>query len=164
MISSEHDPSPGMPLGDWLAADLAAVDRSLTPWLLVGIHRPIVETELYESDYDVAAGLRAILEPLLLRHSVDVVLAGHYHSFQRSCPMANLTCVSKGGIVHYTTGAAGSSLDAVDACCYNNSYIERTILGEYGYSVISAPNASALHLAWYFNSNNSLGDEAWVFK
>ena len=39
MISSEHDPSPGEPLGDWLAADLAAVDRTVTPWLLVGIHR-----------------------------------------------------------------------------------------------------------------------------
>lgn len=145
MISSEHDPSPGAPLGDWLAADLAAVDRSVTPWLLVGIHRPIVETEMYPSDYAVgaptalylslplsigtlspvpsspttAAGLRAILEPLLLRYSVDAVLAGHYHSFQRSCAMAALQCVPEGGIVHYTTGAAGAGLDGSDACCYN---------------------------------------------
>ena len=44
MLSSEHDPSPGAPMGNWLAQDLAAVDRAVTPWLLVGIHRPLVET------------------------------------------------------------------------------------------------------------------------
>ena len=82
MISSEHDCNPGTPLGDWLAADLAAVDRKITPWLLIGIHRPLVETELYAGDFAVAAGLRAILEPLLLRYNIDVVLSGHYHSFQ----------------------------------------------------------------------------------
>ena len=161
MISSEHDPSPGAPLGDWLAADLSSVDREVTPWLLVGIHRPLVESELYPSDAAVAAGLRAILEPLLLRWHVDVVLAGHYHSFQRSCAMAALQCVPKGGIVHYTTGAAGSNLDASDACCANTTYIERTITGAYGFSVLTA-NASALRLAWYFNDNGTLGDDAWL--
>lgn len=163
MISSEHDPSPGAPLGDWLAADLSSVDRSVTPWLIVGIHRPLVETELYPSDAAVAAGLRAIIEPLLLRWSVDIVLAGHYHSFQRTCAMASLHCVDKGGIVHYTTGAAGSNLDARDACCTNSTFIERTILGEYGYSVLSA-NSTALHLAWFFNINGTVGDETWLQK
>jgi hypothetical protein len=46
MLSSEHDPSPAAPMGAWLAADLASVDRALTPWVLVGIHRPLVETEM----------------------------------------------------------------------------------------------------------------------
>jgi len=35
MISSEHDPSPGSPMGDWLVEDLAAVDRfvaQFSPW------------------------------------------------------------------------------------------------------------------------------------
>lgn len=164
MISSEHDPSPGSPLGDWLAADLLAVDRALTPWLLLGIHRPLVETEQYASDYAVAAGLRAILEPLLLRARVDVVLAGHYHSFQRSCAMANLQCVAKGGIVHYTTGAAGAGLDGGDACCYNSSYIDRTILQTYGYSIVSAPNASAMSLTFFANVNDSAIDQVWLYK
>jgi hypothetical protein len=126
MISSEHDPNPGSPMGDWLEGDLAAVDRSVTPWVVLGMHRPIVETEQYAGDYAVAAGLRAILEPLLLKWGVDVVLAGHYHSFQRSCKMAYLKCVAAGeaGIVHYTTGAAGAGLDAVGL--YPSDYIEKT--------------------------------------
>jgi len=62
-----------------------------------------VETEAYPGDFAVAAGLRGILEPLLLEFGVDVVLAGHYHSFQRTCRMAALKCVSPEegpGIVH----------------------------------------------------------------
>ncbi len=78
--------------------------------------------------------------------------------------MANLTCIPTGGIVHYTTGAAGSNLDNASACCYASSYIERTILGEFGYSVVHAPNASSLRLAFYYNRNGSLGDEAWLYK
>ena len=76
MISSEHDPSAGAPMGDWLAADLAAVDRAATPWLVLGIHRPMYETEAYAGDFAVANGLKAILEPLLLKERVDVVIAG----------------------------------------------------------------------------------------
>ena len=155
MLSSEHDPSPGAAMGDWLASDLAGVNRSVTPWLIVSIHRPLVETEMYKGDFDVAAGLRAIMEPLLLQWGVDVVIAGHYHSFQRSCSMAHLECVANGGIVHYTTGAAGASLDAVDL--YPSSYIEKTILGKYGYSVLEA-NATTLTLSFHENAGDTVLD------
>lgn len=164
MVSSEHDPSPGAPMGDWLVADLAGVDRAATPWVAVGIHRPIYETEAYPGDYAVAAGLRGLMEGYLLRYGVDVVLAGHYHSFQRTCRLANLTCVDATvpGIVHYTTGAAGASLDATTL--YPSDYVEKTILGKYGYSVVHAPNASALRLTFYLNADNSVGDDVWLYK
>ena len=155
MLSSEHDPSPGAPMGDWLAQDLAAVDRSITPWLIVGIHRPLVETEMYAGDFAVAAGLRKIMEPLLLQWKVDVVAAGHYHSFQRSCSMAALECVPTGGIVHYTTGAAGAGLDVVGL--YPSTYIEKTILGKWGYSVLEA-NATTLMLSFHDNADDAVLD------
>ena len=49
MISSEHDPTPSAPMGAWLVKDLAAVNRSETPWVFVNIHRPLVETEKYQA-------------------------------------------------------------------------------------------------------------------
>ncbi len=163
MLSSEHDPSPGAPMGDWLAGDLAAVDRAATPWVLVGIHRPLYETEQYAGDYAVAAGLRKIMEPLLLQFRVDVVLAGHYHSFQRTCRVANLTCVGEGqtGVVHYTTGAAGAGLDAANL--YPSVYVEKTILGEFGYTVMEA-NATSLALYFFKNADNSLLDAVILNK
>ena len=121
-----------------------------------------METEAYPGDFAVAAGLRAILEPLLLKWRVDVVLSGHYHSFQRSCAMANLTCVSDGGIVHYTTGAAGQSLDSISL--YPSQYIEKTILGRYGYSILTAPNATSLNLQFFANDDNEPADDVWIHR
>ena len=158
MLSSEHDPSPSAPMGAWLAQDLAGVDRAATPWLVVGIHRPLYETEAYASDFAVAAGLRRIMEPLLLQWGVDVVVAGHYHSFQRTCRVANLTCAAAAGapgIVHYTTGAAGAGLDSVSL--YPSTYIEKTLLGVFGYSVMEA-NGTTLSLAFHRNSDDAVVD------
>jgi len=38
-LSSEHDLSPDSPQGEFLARELAAVNRSVTPWLIVSLHR-----------------------------------------------------------------------------------------------------------------------------
>lgn len=167
MVSSEHDPAPGAPMGDWLRADLAGVDRAATPWVLVGIHRPLYETEDYPGDAAVAAGFRGLLEPALLASRVDVVVAGHYHSFQRSCALANLTCVDPAaggqhGVVHYTSGAAGASLDATTVT--PSHYIEKTILGSFGYSVVAVPNATAMRLTLFLNDGNDVGDDVWLVK
>lgn len=164
MISSEHDPSPGSPMGNFLAQDLAAVDKSVTPWVLVGIHRPLVETENYPGDFAMAAGLRTILEPLFLQAGVDVVLSGHYHSMMRSCRMANLSCVpdsSVPGMIHYTTGAAGAGLD--DVGLIPSSYIEKSIEGKWGYSVMTA-NATHLTLEFHENTDDAILDTVTLSK
>lgn len=161
MISSEHDPSASAPMGAWLAADLAAVNRSQTPWLVLGIHRPMYETEAYSSDFAVANGLRGLLEPLLLREGVDVVLAGHYHSFYRTCQVANGVC-TPGAPVHYTTGAAGQTLD--NAPLYPGyKYVEKYDGDNYGYSVVTV-NASAMRLQWFWNKDDSLQDDVTLTK
>ncbi len=170
MISSEHDPSPDAPMGSWLISDLAAVNRSLTPWVFVNIHRPLVETEKYAGDYLVAKNLFKIMTPYLLKYGVDVVGAGHYHSFQRSCFVgASYSCVPGGpgngansGIVHYTSGAAGAGLDEVGL--YDDPVVEKTILGSWGYSVVEAPNATAMRLTFYRNVDNAVEDDVWIYK
>ena len=160
MISSEHNPSADAPMGAWLAADFAAVDRSQTPWLVLGIHRPMYETEEYAGDFAVANGLRAILEPLLLKHSVDVIIAGHYHSFLRTCQVADGVC-APGAPVHYTTGAAGQSLD--NAPLYPSNYVQKYDGAHFGYSVITV-NQTAMNLQWFWNADNSLQDDVTLTK
>ena len=41
MLSSEHDLGSSSSQAAWLEADLAAADRCATPWVVVGIHRPM---------------------------------------------------------------------------------------------------------------------------
>lgn len=41
VLSSEHDFTTGSVQHTWLAATLAAIDRSVTPWLIFTSHRPM---------------------------------------------------------------------------------------------------------------------------
>ena len=71
----------------FILADLAAVNRSLTPWLLVNGHRPIYPSSLFgvgaQSDLRVAQDLRNALEDLFVLHqvckSLQVMLATCQH-------------------------------------------------------------------------------------
>ena len=51
-------------------ADLAAVDRCSTPWLMVGMHRPMYVVYPHKSNRDVGEHLRDYLEDLFLEYKV----------------------------------------------------------------------------------------------
>ena len=82
VISSEHDLSRGSPQYKFLEADLKAVDRKNTPWVVVESHRPLYEGEGGEHWWPnklVGESMRDEFEVLLKSYKVDLVLAGHYH-------------------------------------------------------------------------------------
>lgn len=56
----------------WLANDLAKVDRCKTPWVIAMSHRPMHSTEvsIYQKD------VRAAFEDLLIQYGVDAYLSG----------------------------------------------------------------------------------------
>jgi Purple acid Phosphatase, N-terminal domain/Calcineurin-like phosphoesterase len=84
VLSSEHDMSIGSPQRTWLENDLHHTDRSVTPWLIVESHRPFYEGEKLWNDYSVGVAMRLEMEDLLYDYNVDVVIAGHYHAYQRT--------------------------------------------------------------------------------
>ena len=76
--------------------------------------------------------------------------------------MAKDACVASGGVVHYTTGAAGQSLD--HAPLYpGHAYVEKYDGDNYGYSVIDV-NATAMRLQWFWNTDDSLQDDVTLLK
>jgi Calcineurin-like phosphoesterase/Purple acid Phosphatase, N-terminal domain len=101
VISSEHDLSPSSPQFEWLRADLASVNRSLTPWLIVETHRPLYEAETKWADNGVGIAFRFFFEDLLFQYQVDIVLSGHYHSYYRTC----------GGLYRGVCGNSGQGND-----------------------------------------------------
>ncbi|KAK9865860.1 hypothetical protein WJX84_011864, partial [Apatococcus fuscideae] len=76
IYSTEHRFHPGSEQHEFIREDLAAVDRSITPWLVVGGHRPFyidsTSTHAPDGDQPVADDLRSALEDLFLRFSVDL--------------------------------------------------------------------------------------------
>jgi hypothetical protein len=116
---SECTYQPGTPQYVWIQHELASVNRSLTPWVIVAGHRP-----MYSSDASTDSGpLQEILEPLFVEYKVDVELAGHMHCTEFTAPVAfnkpNMSGVtnttasqwvyaSPVAPVHITAGALGA--------------------------------------------------------
>eukprot|EP00983_Pelagomonas_calceolata_P064883 1148336-Pelagomonas_calceolata.AAC.4 len=73
----------------WLERDLSSVDRCKTPWLALVLHRPMYVVYPHEENRQIGEELRAMLEPLLLHHRVDLTIAAMADDCQKtlaSCP------------------------------------------------------------------------------
>ena len=81
------------------------------------------------------------------------MVSGHYHSYERSCPIESSVCQST-GTVHTVVGTAGASLDTGP---YGAKW-SRSNLVDYAYSVVSA-NRTHLHFQLKLSSNRSVYDE-----
>jgi 3',5'-cyclic AMP phosphodiesterase CpdA len=74
----------------WLDAALAA---SSARWKVVALHHPAHSS----GRHGPTRRVRERVEPLLRRHRVDLVLAGHDHHYERSVPVDGITHVVSGG-------------------------------------------------------------------
>ncbi len=91
----------------WLQKDLAAVDRSKTPWVIVMSHRPMYSSGV--SSYQ--KNVRAAFEAILLQYKVDIYLSGHIHWYERLLPLGANGVIDTGSIVDkntYYTGTGNS--------------------------------------------------------
>lgn len=73
------------------------VDRTIYPWLLVGMHRMMLAPSVWSvpvvGDPENMQRLREDFEELFNQYGVDLVLFGHDHEYSRSCPYRDGTCV-----------------------------------------------------------------------
>ncbi len=101
-------------------ADLSKVDRSVTPWVFLSLHRPVYSADASEYDsHRPGAPLATWLEPILQRHRVDLVVQGHVHCAERTQAQFNGTVVT--AAVNEGPGAAANTyvverLELVCAC------------------------------------------------
>lgn len=110
MLDTEMNSTIGSPQYDFVALDLKRVDRTMTPWIIVSMHRPMYLPTTYWKDINNAARLVSDWEGLFMDHNVDIVFSGHEHSYARSCPLFNSTCCDKNKTcpVYIMAGTAGS--------------------------------------------------------
>jgi predicted phosphodiesterase len=75
----------------WLTKEL---ESSESDWKIAYFHHPLYTTARRGPEVE----LRAILEPIFVKHGVDVVFTGHEHIYERFKPQK--------GIYHFTVGGA----------------------------------------------------------
>ncbi len=81
-------------------AQLAWFERTLRdsrePWTICYFHHPLYSDG---GRHGPDVQMRVLLEPLLVRHNVDVVFTGHEHFYERLKPQK--------GITHFIAGSGG---------------------------------------------------------
>ncbi len=73
-----------------------ALGQSREEWQVAYFHHPLYSDG---ARHGSNVELRVVLEPLFVRHGVEVVFAGHEHVYQRSTPQK--------GITHFIEGSSG---------------------------------------------------------
>ncbi|KAF4677416.1 hypothetical protein FOL47_001628 [Perkinsus chesapeaki] len=101
----EHDWTEGSEQWKWLNEELSKVNRSITPWVIVTSHRPMIVSAYGSSENPVEEQLRLAMLPLFKKHKVDLFVGGHWHHYERSDPID--------GTVHVIAGSAGAKDETV---------------------------------------------------
>jgi len=164
MLSSEHNMTIGSSQYVWLQNDLAKVNRSITPWLVVEMHRPMYNSELVNwLNPIVSVGMQNEIEYLLNDYKTDLVLSGHYHSYFRSCNGLYAYNCDKGGPTYITVGTGGAPLDANTTSLIWPGLTEFFDREHFGVGRASVYNATSLH--WEFVAvGGDVIDELWLTK
>lgn len=149
---------------DFLQADLASVDRSVTPWLIVGGHRPWYSTG---SD-NVCAPCQAAFENLFYTYGVDLAIFGHVHNSQRFVPVYNGTADANGyedpkAPMYIVAGGTGN-IEGLSEVGTNVSYNRFAYADDFSYARMNFVDAQHLSVEFYQSSTNALLDSSTLYK
>ena len=142
---------PTAPITQWLKADLAAVDRTKTPWVFVIVHAPLYNSNTqHQGDGEP---LRAAYEPLFVAAKVAAVFGGHVHAYERSAPVTNNGQVQApgAGITHLNIGDAGAAL--------YTQWIKTPVWSafhsaQFGHGQLQLLNATTAAWTWHRNADD----------
>lgn len=147
VVSAYSSMEPDSPQYIWLKRELELVDRRSRPWLLVSIHTPIYSSyAVHKHDPQVSAAQKH-LEPLFVKHHVNVVFTGHIHAYQRTTNVAMGKSHRKGPI-HVTVGAGGRQCDAAFKDDAPEEWIVQRDASFFGYGKFSVLNQTHAEWRW----------------
>lgn len=146
--------------------DLAAVDRSKTPWVFVTTHYPLYETTAAGEKWVDKNRAIVDLEPLLKEHQVDVYFCGHNHNYETTWPVLNNRTLQKdyidpAGPIHIVSGAAGAP--ELDPFGPSQSFTRKRIFGS-SYSRATFYNETHLQWEQVMNDDGSIADDFYIVK
>jgi len=151
----------GSALTKFVIADLAKVDRSKTPWLLVTLHAPWYNSNTQHQGE--GEPMRVGLEKLFVDAKVDAIFTGHVHAYERTCAVQNNNCDSKNGITHFNVGDAGADLYTSWLRTPAWSVFHKASFGHGQFQIF---NSSVAQWTWHENVNDEsrISDSVYVYS
>lgn len=156
---------------DWLAADLAAVDRAKTPWIIVSGHRPWY-LSFTNSSKTICWDCKDVFEPLFLQYGVDLYLSGHHHTYERLAPIANGVIdaneLNNPSAPWYITNGAAGHYKGLGALTTPYQPYHRFGLdinnATYGWSKLTFHNCTHMTHEFIASGNGTVLDSATLYK
>jgi len=166
----EGSPEYGGPFGsynqqiNWLTKDLASVNRTLTPWVIVLGHRGWY----LSASSSVCVNCQKAFEDIFYKYDVDLYINGHAHLYERTAPIYNGTIDPNGlnnpsAPLYITNGAAGH-YDGLDTFTAIQSYSMYRENSDYAWSTISFENRTHMIISSLWSANNTVFDTATLYK
>ncbi|KAJ5691850.1 hypothetical protein N7462_001273 [Penicillium macrosclerotiorum] len=150
---------------NFLKADLASVDRTVTPWLIVAGHRPWYSTG---GSNNICDTCQEAFEDLFYTYGVDLGVFGHVHNSQRFLPVVNGTADANGmndpkAPMYIVAGGAGN-IEGLSSVGIKPSYTEFAYADDYSYSTIRFLDENNLQVDFYRSSTGELLDSSTLYK
>jgi len=151
-LNSYGEYSTGTAQYNWLVKDLASIDRSLTPWVIIILHAPWYNSNNAhhgEADYMLAA-----LEDLIHEYRVDIMFAGHVHAYERSYRVYKGQRDDQHGCYYVTIGDGGNREGLASHYLDPQPQWSAFRQAEYGYGTFSILNSTHAQWKWYRNMDD----------
>ncbi|KAH7566334.1 hypothetical protein JRO89_XS08G0139600 [Xanthoceras sorbifolium] len=160
------------PQYNWLEQELPKVNRAETPWLIVLLHSPWYNSNGYH--YMEGESMRVMFESWFVEHKVDIVFAGHVHSYERTKRFSNVkynitnglsTPVKDPSAPVYVTIGDGGNLEGL-ANNFSDPQPSYSAFREasYGHGMLRIKNRTHAHFTWHRNHDNEpvVADSVWL--
>lgn len=153
MINSYSSMEPDSMQYKWIVEELEGVDRSVTPWVLAVLHAPIYNTfSLHQHDPQIVAQ-KQHLEPLFVKHKVNMIFSGHIHAYQRTKTVAHDEPHAQGPM-HITIGAGGRKCEAPFKNAEPEAWLDVRDATVYGYGMFRVWNKTVAEWDWVHTGHN----------
>jgi len=166
----------------WLMDDLSKVNRSVTPWVIIGGHRPIYSSSVNYSEnglpvnspytLDVSLYLQQAFEDIYYKYQVDLVFTGHVHAYERQFPVYRSMVQgdvsnparfqSPSAPIYVISGAAGGPEGLSNANNSNwvpiPSWCAHRFGDDYGFGVLKILSNTQLTWQWFRAGDGGVED------
>jgi acid phosphatase type 7 len=148
---------------EFLAADLASVDRSVTPWLIVGGHRP-----WYSTGGQVCSPCQAAFEDLFYTYGVDLAIFGHVHNSQRFVPVykgvADPAGMNNPDAPMYIIAGGAGNIEGLSEVGHNVSYNAFAYADEFSYASVTFSDEHHLTVEFHQSWTGGVLDTSTLYK
>lgn len=165
----EGSPEFGGPFGsanqqiNWLTKDLASVNRTVTPWIVIFGHRG-----WYLSSASACPTCQTAFENIFQTYGVDLYISGHAHIYERTAPVYQNVIDPNGlnnpnATMYVTNGAAGH-YDGLDVFTAIQNYSVARTNADYAWTTLSFINRTHMTINTLWSANNTIFDTATLYK